>query len=1109
MPPIRLDEIPKTGRMRLDDIPIEPVRLDRIGFAEAFIESPEKKLPFSPAGAMEVIDVATSAKRLNADDYVTPPFLGEVTTEQKLSRLRAGGAWAGVIDIAKKIPKKWTPELQRSKDIKTVTEYLKDLNEKQERGYSLGGRVGQITSNLPAFMIEFMATGGLKKLGEAAARKAGVKILGKYATTTVGKAALAAGTFGTGAAFRAAGIPNRAAEAIFKRQVPTDIKISDSGDVQITGPVEELHTSIVKGLGDHYIEILSEQAGEYMMPVISKYGSKIFNRLPFMGKLIKRLGKRWLVKHPGKTISDFRKAIGTKTGFHGVVSEIGEEYLGDSLRAIFNIDDFGAGADANILERLGGAIKHDTQMLPAMIISFSIPGTIGRVADVAIEKQKREDAKRQEALDITYGWLLNTPAQISTAEGEIGYESDFYYEELKAVEPKYKFKQPGIGKIFTPKWLLNRMLGVEILLEDVDKAELARQIEERDLNSWIKKVIHSLKKEKSLARLPGILSTVAEEEVEKAAVVTPTELVALETAEGRIGVEEEFEIEKPPVEEMPAYKLSRKLSSKKSVHIMRDLLDSYEEAPSFLNTNEARIFNQIRELTKYLRYRANTVREKMGLNPIREIKEYITHWTDRIANRITQKDLPIHYGYLYNLMRGLPKEVKNPTAIKRRIKTDLDNYFSKDLGKLLHIMTAVDLKDIYLMQPYQAAWDELQNLRRERAIPDSTYQEIEKYLLYDIRKHQALMDKAFNTTVKKPIDVLNKILPVKKIIDDPSRAVFTRLRRLGHISGLGFRLKPLTRNLGQRLLLLDLYRTQDYAKAQAVAFRLAKMPTVKHPVTGENVSLIELIREQDWYKSALRKFEDIVEVITGVEQTALYLYSKTHIGNLFLSNVEVSAITGYFDWLSMYQQSQDVTSNHYKNCIKQGKRLGIPTIDLLTQESDMMWNMREAVRRTQWEYFSISMPAFYRSNFNRAFGQFQSWWMNYFFNHSRECINQSLTGQNSLGRLLTPYGRLRAAKGMGTIVAIGKIMGSVFGLEMLKYLFIPLPSYLPPIPELIAGIIAYFAADTEREKGKALSRIKYGLKFWIPFSAFGRDLNRLLSGEYSISDFLFYKKKRK
>lgn len=1101
--PIRLDELPEEIRpIRLDELPVEPVRLDRIGFIEAFTEEPEKKFPFSPVGALEAIDVATSARRLNREDYVKPPIFGAATTDPTQYAMQA--FFPGV---PMEVPG-WTSELQRSRDIQVVSTYLKDLNEKQERGYSLGGRVGQITSNLPAFVVEFITTGGLRKLGEEAATKAGTKILGKYATTTAGKAALAAGKFGTGVAFRAAGMPHRVANAIFKRQVPEDIKILDDGSVKITGPVEDFHTSVTKGLTDHYIEILSEQTGEFMAPVIGKYGSKIFNKLPFMGKLTSRLQNQWLKLHPGKNISDFRKLVGETTGFHGVLSEVGEEYLGDSLRAITTVDDFGAGRDANMLERLAGAIKQDTQMLPAMLISFSIPGAISKVADIAATKQKIADAKRQEALDIVIGWELNTPTLISTAEGEIGYEDDFYMEKLWAAEAKYKFKQPGIMKSFTPKWLLNRLMGVETLLEDVDKSELARQLEERDLNSWINKVIRSLKKEKDLARLPEILSTIAEEEVEKATKVTPAELVALETAEGRIGFEEEYKVERPPIKKMPATKLLRKLSSKKPVHIMRDLLDSYENAPSFLNKNEARIFNQIRELTRYLRQRANIVREKMGLEPIGEIKEYITHWMDKIANRMLQRDIPIHYGYLYRLMRGLPKEVKNPTAMKRKIKIYLEDYFSKDLGKLLRIMTAVDLKDIYLMQPYQAAWDELQNLRRERLIPDSVYQEIEKYMLYDIRKHQPLMDKAFNATVKKPIDMLNRILPAKLVIDDPARSIFTSLRRLGHISGLGFRMRPLTRNLGQRLLLLDLYRHSDYAKAQAIAFRLAKMPTVKHPISDQNIPLIDLIREQDWYKTALRKFEDIVATITGVEQTALYLYGKTHIGSMFLSNVEVSALTGYFDWLNLYNQSKDVNSQHFKNCVKQAKRLGIPTVDLLTQESDMMWNIREAVRRTQWEYFSISMPALYRSHFNRAMLQFQSWWMNYFFNHSREMINQITTGRNSLGRLLTPYGRLRAVKGMGTIVGISKIMGTVFGLEMLKYLFIPLPSYLPPIPELITGVILYFAADTDREKKEALRRIKYGLKFWVPFSAFGRDLNRLLSGEYSISDFLFYKKRK-
>ena len=574
-------------------------------------------------------------------------------------------------------------------------------------------------------------------------------------------------------------------------------------------------------------------------------------------------------------------------------------------------------------------------------------------------------------------------------------------------------------------------------------------------------------------------------------------------------IDKSIPVIQPDITKTKAHILQTKIDSTKPVEIMRDLLDTYEDAPAFLTKSEARIFNQIRELTRYLRTRANMVREKMGVEPIGDVREYITHWMDSAANMVVNKDLPIHSGYLYWLMKGLPKEVKNPTAEKRRVKKDMKGYFSKDLGKLLRIMTAYDLKDIYLREPYQAAWDELQQLRQARLIPQSTYQEVENYLLYDIRKHQAPMDKAFNRTIRKPIDLLNKLLPTKKVIDDPARSVFGSMRRLGIVSGLGFRVRPGGRNLGQRLLLTDLYRTVDYAKAQAVAFRLADMPVVEHPVTGEDVPLIDLVREQDWYKSALHKFEDTVATISGVERSALYLYSKTHIGNLFLSNVEVSALTGYFDWLNMRNRSKDIKTKHFKNAIKQAKKLRIPVSELLTQDSDMMWNIREAVRRTQWEYFSISMPVFYRSQFNRAMGMFQSWWMNYFFNHSREMINQTTTGRNSLGRLLTPGGRLRAAKGLGTIIAIGKAAKGLFGIEMLKYLFAPLPGYLPPIPELIVGIIQLFAADDDKDRKRAWKRIKYGLKFWIPFSAFGRDLNKLLSGEYSVADFIFYRPKEK
>ena len=1077
------------------------------GFTRGFFEKPEEKLPVlgQAIKGAKFVRVVGATKRLQQGwDYSKP-----ISPEAMMP---------GAMGMK--------PALYASKqsDIKDIEDYLIDL----ERQYSTAGKAGQIISEMPAFAVDFMLTGGIQATGSAAAKTAISKLLGRYATTTAGRAAIAAGGFSTGAALRSVGMPTRAANAIIRRQAPQDIDIDNAGNVTIVGPVEKPWTSVYKGLADHYIEIASEQAGEFIAPAMSKY----ISRTPFLGKVLSRIKTRWLKLNPGKKSADFLKAVGTKTGFHGVLGEVGEEYLGDITRAITDVEHFNAGEDAGMFERIGAAVKQDTENLPAMLLAFAVPGVVTSQVSSQLQKIKDIDDQFKKHVDFVAGLEVNSPTQIETAEGALGFEEDFPMEQVEANRPAYEFDRPGISKYFTPKWLLNRMLGLEVMLEDVDTAQMSLQLEQVHLNGWISHLIPKIKKERGLARLPELLPEEAKREVAASRAVNVykgiesgksynefdlkevtteygTRLVS-ESGESALLDQEATEAARIEVEAAPAHILLKKIGEGTNpIHIMRDLLDTYDDAPAFLNESETRIFNQVREVTRYLRKRANLVRARMGLPLIQDVRGYITHWMDRTANAVVAKDLPIHSGYLYKLMQGLPKIVKNPTAMRRQVRGMMEKYFSKDLGKLLRTMVTFDLKDIYLKQPYEAAWDELQALRAQRAIPDSTYKVAEQYLLYDIRKHAAPMDKAFNRTMKKPIDLLNKLLPAKIAIDDPARNIFSFMRRLGFMSGLGLRLKPAGRNLGQRLLLTDLYRTADYAKAQAVAFRLAKMPVIDHPITGEPIKIIELIREQDWYKMSLRKFEDQVTTITGAEKAGLYLYSRTHVGNLFISNVEVSALTGYFDWQQMRNKSKDVKSLHFKNAVRFSKKTGVPVAELLTQDSDMMWNIREAVRRSQWEYFNTSMPTIYRSQFNRAMFMFQSWWMNYFFNHSREMINQTITGRNSLGRLLTPGGRLRAVKGLGTIQAIGRASKTLLGVEMLKYLFVPLPRYLPPLPELIIGFIQFFVADDKKGRARAWKRIKYGLKFWIPFSAFGRDLNKLLSGEYSVGDFIFYRPKPK
>jgi hypothetical protein len=298
------------------------------------------------------------------------------------------------------------------------------------------------------------------------------------------------------------------------------------------------------------------------------------------------------------------------------------------------------------------------------------------------------------------------------------------------------------------------------------------------------------------------------------------------------------------------------------------------------------------------------------------------------------------------------------------------------------------------------------------------------------------------------------------------------------------------------------------------------MPEVAHPLTGETVKLIDLIREQDWYKMTLQKFEDVVspestigsrvgEATERLQEKAFHVYARSHAGNLFLSNVEVAALTGYFDWQNNMEQSKR-GSDHYKAARRYSVKNNIPLDVLLTQNEDMLWNIREAVRRTQWEYFATSMPTIFRGQVARAGFQFQSWMMNYYFNHVREMGSQLLTGRNSRGRLIPGNGRLRALKGIGTISAMGKVVEDLLGIAVLKFLLFPDMSrpLSAPIPNFILSLAAYWGAENDREKKTALKRLKSALRFWIPYSLALKDMWELLNGEQDFSDLLFYKKEK-
>jgi uncharacterized protein YihD (DUF1040 family) len=950
----------------------------------------------------------------------------------------------------------------------------------------------------------------LKHLGSTAAKKAATRLLRRYSTTTLGKATIATAGFAAGTTLRAAGLPHRAAEAIAKRQVPKGMKILDDGTVKMEEPAEGWSTSVVKGLADHWITIMSEEAGEFMGPALKGTFGAVAKKLPLFNRLIPRMQSAWMTK-TGQSLAAFNKKIATVSGFHGTIGELGEEWLDGNLKAALKVDPAGEDGYGSFEDRIIAANKEFMDNVPAMTVAFMIPSgarTVAGLANSALEKRVQKRNALQQRLDVADSMKYTVPSQIETAEGSIGFLPDVVDDMEDNLPESLELKEPGLAKYLTPKWLVNRLIGAETLLEDVEASMHAMTLERNDWQKWLAGLVKNLRKEKELTRLPEIL----EAEAEKEAAVDLTEAFG-----GEVEVERDPSfIPRGAVEKTKAHILQQKIDSDNPVYIMRDLLDTYEDAPSFLNDRETSIFNQVREMTRYMLDRVNKVREGRGDKPIDKVDGYITHWIDAAASEELERRIVAQS----KKKKKLSKKVPNYTAEKRKIRDEIESVFTKDLGKALQQMVKYDLRDIYITKPYQEALADLNELDRTGFVSPETYRTIENYLRYDIREMETPLDRMFNKSMKSSADLLKRLSFGKLIIDDPARNVFGTLRKLGFVSALGFRLKAPLRNLGQRMLLQDLYRTRDYLQAQAVAFRLAKMPQVEHPLTGETVPLIDVIREQDWYKLAIQQFEDLVnpeptvvtkagEAATRLQETAFKAYSRSHAGNLFLSNVEVAALTGYFDWQNSFEQSQKGT-DHYKEARRYGLKHKIPLRQLLTSKEDMMPSIRDAVRQTQWEYFSTSMPTIFRGQVARAAFQFKSWMMNYYFNHVREMGTQLLTGRNSRGRLLPGNGRLRAIKGIGTIVAMGSVLEEMFGIHVLKFLLARDLDKLfvldAPIPNFILSLAGYWGAEDDRERKQAWKQLKSALRFWTPYSLAVKDMWELLSGSHDFSDILFYKK---
>ena len=605
-----------------------------------------------------------------------------------------------------------------------------------------------------------------------------------------------------------------------------------------------------------------------------------------------------------------------------------------------------------------------------------------------------------------------------------------------------EFKEPGLAKIITPKKYYLRILGAEPLLKNLIDSKELLSLKTGEVNKWVNDVIKKINKEATIVHKF------------KARIFNrPTDKVAT----------------------------------------MRDLLDKYENPPDFLKPKEKEVFKEVRDFTKDMLVKTNEVRDRVGLEPIKDIKTYIPHFLDELAKQIVNKKYPFPEDVKYWLGRNMPKKIYNPTALERRVKNDLEEFFSKDLGALLRTLAKYDLRDIYLSEPYSILRAELNALGDK--IPASTKKEIDLFLRHDIFNYPTDLDQILNKTLEKPTDVINFFLkPLNRTISNPISSL-SNVYRQGLMGGaIALKSRLVLRNLlTQKLLNMNIYPIKDYLRAQ---FWLTPK------------GVMDEIRDTTFYKLSIRKFEDLPPLLKPV-QWGMYPYSKSHAGINYISNVDVSGKVGYYYGKDMIDWCGTSKGKAYiEKYAKKHNLIGKAKNDLTWRKGDEIEEAIEAMSVTQWLYFSTDMPRVFRGKGARAFWSLQSWWMNWFGKHLREGLIR-MGGKTSRGRIVRPGDRINLIKGLAVIFALTEAVRMKTGIDMKRFLFFPFPTYVyPHLLQLMLNTYKLVTADSDQKRKSAINGLRNNLILLIPFSGSWKRYWQFIKGEITLKEWLFYMERK-
>jgi len=589
-----------------------------------------------------------------------------------------------------------------------------------------------------------------------------------------------------------------------------------------------------------------------------------------------------------------------------------------------------------------------------------------------------------------------------------------------------KFKEPGIAKYITPGNRYARSLGVYDLVEPSIKANTALQLERA-------------KQFKNLDKIERAI----------------------------------YKIEKVKIPEKIAKAVIRKTPQR--IRGWYNMLDKYDTAKEAGLTGEkAEIFTELRSLTKGMLERTNEVRTEVGLEPIRNIKGYITHIFDMATKKALSKmySMPEVTKYWTDFTRS--KHIYNPTAF-HRLASDPRGLL-RDPIAALRTMVSVDLKQIYMEQPNQLYREQMNKL--EDVIPASTRKWVDSYMDVAIKGRPTEFDKLTNASleklgVRKALDLILKPFG-RTSSSNLAVSMANGLSRLIHDAVIWGKVRLVLRNHTQKFLNLGMYGTKAFVKASFPAPKALK----------------ETIKDSDFWKISNRSFvETQVGLGKGVIKKLENLGYKPY-GHSHISNVNHAMKTAY------YAGKELVDNPKYA-------KLGW-TMDDVARE------MEHGAMSTQYWYNKMGMPEIFRSGAGKILMTLQSWWMNYTANYWREMLVRGFTGKTGWGKSIPVKWRLASIRHIITSLIFIEGMRKAFDLEYRQIALLGvLPTYLSPPGQMVLGLYNYlFAGDDDWKRKKAINQMKYSWKSFLPGSGAWKEWSGLWSGKKTLKETLFYTGKK-